>query len=98
MASLIHGPHLEDFALGWCLDHVSAETLAGEVKAIRSPVGLNQLRRLEHIRSLLRGRADSDQPRLLLFAGHGFTSDLTSDASSRPDVDLIDLPRLYHGS
>lgn len=138
VASLVHGPHLEDLARGWCLDHASAQTLGrlpsrcepalvacrehaanheldvvvsadspnvgtrilavGEVKAIRSPVGLNQLRRLEHIRSLLPGKADSDQPRLLLFARHGFTSDLTSEASRRPDVDLIDLPRLYHGS
>ncbi len=138
VASLIHGPHLEDLARAWCLDHASAETLGGlpsrcepalvacrehttnheldvvvsadsphvgtrilaigEVKAVRSPVGLNQLRRLEHIRTLLPGHTDSDRPRLLLFARHGFTLDLTSEADTRPDVELIDLPRLYGGS
>jgi uncharacterized protein len=70
----------------------------GEVKTVRSPVGLNQLRRLKHVRSLMPVIAASDQPKLLLFARRGFTSDLVSEARVRPDVQLIDLERLYHGS
>jgi hypothetical protein len=70
----------------------------GEVKAIRSPVGLNQLRRLEHIRTLLPGAAGTEHPRLMLFARRGFTPELTAEANSRPDVELIDLQRLYYGS
>jgi uncharacterized protein len=140
VASLIHGPHLEDLARSWCMEHASAETLGGlpsrcepalvackehkasheldvvvssdtpysgrsilaigEVKAIKSPVGLNQLRRLEHIRDLLPPDAgpDSGQPRLMLFARQGFTPDLTAEAAARPDVQLISLNRLYRGS
>lgn len=79
--------------------HIRSRILAvGEVKATRSPVGLNQLRRLEHVRSLLPGSVVADQPRLLLFARHGFTPDLTADAATRQDVELVDLRRLYSGS
>jgi hypothetical protein len=138
VASLIHGPHLEDLARSWCVDHASAETLGGlpsrcepalvacrehktnheldvvvsadaphiasrllaigEVKATRSPMGLNQLRRLDHVRSLLPVSVGSGQPRLLLFARNAFTPDLAAEARARPDVKLIDLTRLYHGS
>jgi hypothetical protein len=137
VASLIRGPHLEDLARTWCIDHASAETLGGsasrcepaqvacrahkknheldvvvrsdppnaesriltigEVKAIHAPVGLNQLRRLEHIRTLLPGSTESKQPRLMLFARRGFMSDLIIEAETRPDVELIDLRRLYNG-
>ncbi len=138
VASLIQGPHLEDLARSWCVDHASAETLGGlpsrcepaliacrehksnheldvvvsadapnarsrvlaigEVKAVRSPIGLNQLRRLEHIRTLVPADPAADQPKLLLFARHGFTPDLNAEARTRRDVELIDLPRLYSGS
>jgi hypothetical protein len=37
-------------------------------------------------------------PRLTLFARNGFTPELTAEAGSRPDVELIDLQRLYHGT
>ncbi len=40
----------------------------GEVKATRSPVGLSQLQRLEHIRTLLPPAMSPAPPRLLLFA------------------------------
>jgi uncharacterized protein len=138
VASLIRGPHLEDLARSWCMDHASAETLGGlpsrcepavvacrehktsheldvvvssdapytvsrvlaigEVKAIRSPVGLNQLRRLEHIRTILPVGTESARPRLMLFARCGFTPDLTAEAGIRRDVELIDLQRLYNGT
>ena len=34
-------------------------------------------------------------PRLLLFARHGFTPELTAAASAHDDLGLIDLNRLY---
>jgi hypothetical protein len=34
----------------------------------------------------------------MLFARRGFTPELAAEASSRPDAELIDLQRLYHGS
>ena len=29
VASLIHGPHLEDLARSWCIEHAAPETLGG---------------------------------------------------------------------
>jgi uncharacterized protein len=138
VASLIHGPHLEDLARSWCVDHASTETLGGlpsrcesalvacrehntnheldvvasadsphdgsrvlaigEVRATQSRVGPNQLRRLEHVRTLLPASVKPDQVRLMLFARQGFTPELTAEAAARPDAELIDLHRLYHGS
>ena len=139
VASLINGPHLEDLARSWCVDHASAgdarrlsasrcepaliacrehkinheldavviadtpqsggRILAiGEVKATRSPVGLNQLERLAHIRSLLPPAMTPAPPRLLLFARNGFTPNSTAAAAALDDVELIDLNRLYAGS
>ena len=66
----------------------------GEVKATRSPVGLNQLERLEHIRTLLPPAMALVPPRLLLFARHGFTRELTAAAAALEDLELIDLNRL----
>jgi hypothetical protein len=70
----------------------------GEVKATSWLVGLNQLERLRHIRSLLPSGPGAGEPKLLLFSRQGFTPDLTAEAVSHPDVALIDLHRLYHGS
>jgi uncharacterized protein len=69
----------------------------GEVKATKAQVGLNQLRRLEHITTLLPASATPTAPRLMLFARHGFTPDLAAEAEFRRDVELIDLNRLYSG-
>ncbi len=70
----------------------------GEVKATTWQLGLNQLERLRHIRSLLPAAALVRQPKLLLFSRQGFTGELTAEASASEEVELIDLPRLYHGS
>jgi hypothetical protein len=136
--SLIQGPHLEDLARSWCIDHAAPETLGGlpsrcepaviacrehkknheldvvvsadppgeksrilaigEVKATKWLVGLNQLQRLQHIRSLLSVDAIAGEPKLLLFSRQGFTPELAAEARCRPDVALIDLQRLYQGS
>jgi uncharacterized protein len=138
VASLIYGPHLEDLARTWCIEHAAPETLGGlpsrceptvipcrehkknheldvvvsadppgeksrilaigEVKATNWLVGLNQLERLRHIRSLLPSGAIAAEPKLLLFSRQGFTPELTAEAQSESDVDLIDLHRLYQGS
>jgi uncharacterized protein len=138
VASLIYGPHLEDLARSWCIEHAAPETLGGlpsrcepaliacrehkknhelgvvvsadppgkkshilaigEVKATNWLVGLNQLERLRHIRSLLPADAIANEPKLLLFSRQGFTPDLTGESRSSSDVALIDLTRLYHGS
>jgi hypothetical protein len=70
----------------------------GEVEATNWRVGLNQLERLRHIRSLLPANPNTSEPKLLLFSRQGFTPDLTAEAQSHSDVALIDLTRLYHGS
>jgi uncharacterized protein len=41
---------------------------------------------------------EAGQPKLLLFARHGFTADLAAEAGTRRDVELINLHRLYHGT
>jgi AAA+ ATPase superfamily predicted ATPase len=136
--SLIYGPHLEELARSWCMEHADVGTLGGlpsrcepaviacrehkksheldvvvsadppgeksrilaigEVKATNWRVGLNQLERLRHIRSLLSGGAADAAPKLLLFSRQGFTPELTAEAHSSRDVTLIDLHRLYHGA
>jgi hypothetical protein len=70
----------------------------GEVKATKWLVGLNQLERLQHVRSLLSVDAIAGEPKLLLFSRQGFTPELAAEARCRPDVALIDLQRLYQGS
>jgi hypothetical protein len=70
----------------------------GPIRRTRWLVGLNQLHRLQHIRSLLPSDAITGEPKLMLFSRQGFTPELNAEARSRPDVALIDLDRLYHGS
>ncbi|MDB1088181.1 ATP-binding protein [Streptomyces sp. ACA25] len=72
-------------------------TAIGEVKATTAPMGINQLERLEHLRTLLPSAKVQQLPKLLLCARSGFTSDLRGTAGARSDIELIDLPRLYHG-
>lgn len=68
------------------------------MKATTRQVGLNQVLGLRHIRSLLPAEAVGDQPKLLLFSRQGFTRDLIAEARASKELELIDLPRLYHGS
>jgi uncharacterized protein len=70
----------------------------GEAKATTAPVGLDQLRRLEHLRGLLPSQRVHQPPKLLLFSRTGFTAGVTDEAAVRPDVELIGLDRLYGGS
>lgn len=61
-------------------------------------IGVTHLRRLEHIRDLLRARQgiDARHTRLLCF-GTGFTDDLRTAAAATDTVHLVDPARLYHG-
>jgi len=67
----------------------------GEAKWRSAPCDLAQLARLEHVRHLL---SVPPGTKLLLFSRSGFTESLTSAGKSRPDVELVDLSRLYEGS
>ncbi len=70
----------------------------GEAKHTAKSMGPADLGRLEHIRALVttRGR-DASDAKLLLFSANGFDRSLRRAAASRPDVELIDLDRLYTG-
>lgn len=64
------------------------------------PMGLGHLRRLRHVRELLRARDDCDASatRLLCFSGSGFSAELRAEAAAaREEIILVDLDRLYHG-
>jgi len=65
----------------------------GEAKAGET-MGTDRLRALERVRGALGVRASG--AKLLLFAP-AFSSSLLAEASGRPDVELVDLDRLYHG-
>jgi hypothetical protein len=140
VASRIYGPHFEDLARTWCLEHAAPQTLGigdddrapsrvaptevacaehrtnheidivvlapnpsgkddvvaiGEAKWRTKPCDQSHLRRLEHLRNLLKL---PDTTMLLLVARSGFTSGLVDEATTRRDVELVDLDRLYTGS
>ncbi|MEV0299701.1 hypothetical protein [Streptomyces prasinus] len=73
------------------------ETAIGEAKGTLTPGGLPHLECLEHLRGLLPGARVGAPPRLLLFAGSGFTGDLRREADRRGDVEPVDLHRMYRG-
>ena len=136
VAARIYGPHFEDVARRWCLEHAEDETLGGppgsvrpteiacpehrdrheldiviaddpaggritaigEAKAAGTAMEARELRRLEHLRGLLPATRVDQPPKLLLFCLSGFSTELTVEAGGRPDVELIDLERLYRGS
>jgi uncharacterized protein len=70
----------------------------GEAKAATKPVDVAELTRLDHLRQLLPARRVTQPPRLLLFARNGFSTRLRHTVTTRPDVELVDLDRLYRGS
>jgi hypothetical protein len=68
-------------------------TAIGEAKAGES-LGLGHLKRLERARTALGQRAGD--AKLFLF-GTEFNPALLATVSKRPDVEIVDLDRLYHG-
>lgn len=72
--------------------------LLGEAKARR--LGTEDLARLDRLADLLAQRHDATlapNTKRFLFSLEGFNNDLVSTAATRPDVELVDLPRLYEG-
>jgi AAA+ ATPase superfamily predicted ATPase len=70
----------------------------GEAKAANAPMEARELRRLEHLRGLLPADRIGQPPKLLLFNRAGFAPDLSDEAATRPDVELVDLDRIYRGA
>jgi uncharacterized protein len=70
----------------------------GEATAATKPADVAELARLDHLRQLLPAQRVTQPPRLLLFARNGFSARLRQTANTRPDVELVDLDRLYRGS
>lgn len=72
----------------------------GEAKGTAEARTVEDLARLDGVRRQLEGRGVRFSPtaRLLVFALAGFTDGLVALARSRPDVELVDLARLYQGS
>ncbi len=77
-------------------DDVDRVTAIGEVKATRESVGVQQLGRLDQIAAALGDRGAPLVKRVLV-ARAGFTAELGREARRRPDVELVDLNRLYTG-
>lgn len=69
----------------------------GEAKWHSTPVGMDVLERLRHLRTLLPSRLEGAAAKLLVFSGAGFTADVASEASRSRDIELVDLRRLYTG-
>jgi uncharacterized protein len=69
----------------------------GEVKATSRQMGVAELARLDHLRSLLPADRIGAPPRLLLFGRAGFTAELRAASAGRHDVELVELERLYRG-
>jgi AAA+ ATPase superfamily predicted ATPase len=70
----------------------------GEVKW-QETITTGHVRRLAHIRELLRRRGDvrAHGTRLICFSGAGFSRDLVEEARADPTVQLVGLRRLYEG-
>ena len=74
----------------------------GEVKATTAKVGPALLARLDQVASTLesdppRGVTISGSLKRVLFSRMGFTNELLRISDQRPDVELVDLARLYAG-
>jgi AAA+ ATPase superfamily predicted ATPase len=91
--------HEVDVAVFGHDDHDREVLLAiGEAKW-NDVMGLGHLRRLQHIRELLKTRttASTSDDRIMCFSGAGFTDDLRRAADQDRTIQLVDLERLYHG-
>lgn len=69
----------------------------GEATWRQWPIGIDKLGRLRHIRTILSPAQAPEPPRLRLFSRNGFEPELSQEAHAAHDIELIDLPRLYHG-
>ena len=70
--------------------------LIGEAKATVMPRGMNDVERLEHVRSLLDGLGHPTAgATLALYSLHGFHQDVVRAAAKRRDLLLVDLTALY---
>jgi uncharacterized protein len=78
-------------------DDVERICAIGECKAGAEPIGLSELERLDDEVALL-GKRTMPETKRLLFGRSGFTAELRRSARKRPDVELVDLQRLYHGT
>lgn len=78
----------------------ASEVLAiGEAKHTNTKRTATDVARLEHLRALVAEKHPSAATaKLLLFSAHGFDRTLGAAAAQRPDLELIDIERLYHGS
>lgn len=72
-------------------------SVVGEVKSGQERTGVDQLDRLDAAILLLDPKKVSAPPKRLLLARSGFTRELEQRARTRPDVELVDLQRLYNG-
>jgi uncharacterized protein len=72
--------------------------VVGEAKASDRVRTLGDLARLERVRALLQTRgARAAQAKLVLFGRSGFDVNLAETAAERPEVELVDLARLWSG-
>jgi uncharacterized protein len=77
---------------------VSRITCIGEAKSSDRERTSDDLARLERVRALLvADGADCAHAKLILFGRSGFSPQLEATAAERPDVELVDLNRLYTG-
>ena len=69
----------------------------GEAKGGTALRTMGDLERLRRLRDALGRRADVSRAKLLLFGRSGFAPDVIGAGREHPDVELIDLERLYNG-
>jgi hypothetical protein len=87
------GGHEADIVVTEVRPNRAERTIAlGEVKWRSTPCGTDQVERLGHLRDLLHAPPGT---KLLVFSRSGFTAGLTDAASTRSDIELVDLARLY---
>lgn len=91
---------LDVVALGRRTDGADGSALLaiGEAKASATKRSLADLARLDRLRGRLGARFDVGRTKLLLFGRSGFERGLLRAAKERPDVELVDLERLYEGA